>query len=80
MIARFLLWRVAALIGEKWRGMRVSEEEGKGGWQDKTGAVGVGGLARFSALSSASLANLRLAAISENDAVQPFSERLRGIS
>ena len=80
MMARLLLWRVMALIGGKWRGLRVGEQEGKGGWQDKTGAVGVDGVARLSGLFSASHAKFRLAAITENDAVQPFPEPLQGIS
>lgn len=42
MIARLLLWRVAALIGVMWRRLRISEEEGVVRWPDKSTAVGVG--------------------------------------
>jgi len=77
MIALLPLWRVAAWIGVMWEGLTVSAAEGKGGWQDKTGAVCVGGSIRVSAISRASHANPWLAAIAENNTIQPFSERLR---
>ena len=79
MITHLPFWRFVAWIGVMWIRLKVGKEEGVVRWQDKTGAVGVGGDARFSANSSASHANPRLAAMSGNDAFQPITERLRGI-
>lgn len=77
MIGHLHLWRIMAWIGVRWRSLKVRKEEGKVRWQDKTGAVCVGGVLRVSAILTASHTIRRLAAIPENNAIQPFLERLR---
>jgi hypothetical protein len=80
MNALLLLWRVMAWIGECWRRLKAGERKGKLRWQDKTGAVGVGGEVRFSKLASASHQITRLAQFSRIDAISTFSEPLLGQS
>jgi hypothetical protein len=77
MIAYLPLWRFMAWIGVTWRSLKVGKEEGEVRWQDKTGAVCVGAVLRVSAILTASHTFRWLAAIPENNAIQPFSERLR---
>ena len=77
MIGHLHLWRFMAWIGVTWSSFKVRKEEGEVRWQDKTGAVCVGGVLRVSAISTASHTIRWLAAIPENNAIQPFSERLQ---
>jgi hypothetical protein len=78
MISALPLWRVMAWVGDYWRSLKVIEEEGIGGWQDKTGAVGVGGEHRNSTLSSASHRIARLARFPGIGAIWPFPQPLQG--
>jgi hypothetical protein len=69
-----------AWVGEDWRSLKVIKKEGIGGWQDKTGAVGVGGEVRISKLSSASHQIARLAGFSRIAAIWPLPEPSQGQS
>jgi hypothetical protein len=80
MNALLLLSRAMAWTGEYWRSLKVIEEKGIGGWQDKTGAVGVGGDVRLSKLSCASHQIARLARFSRIGVIWPFTEPLQGQS
>jgi hypothetical protein len=69
-----------AWVGEDWRKLKVGEKKGELRWQDKTGAVGVGGEVRISKLSSASHQIARLAEFSRIGAISPFPKPLLGQS
>jgi hypothetical protein len=74
MNAVLILWRVMAWIGDYWRRLKAGETKGKLRWQDKTGAVGVGGEVRISKLPSASHQIARLARFSRIGAIWSFPE------
>jgi hypothetical protein len=69
-----------AWIGDYWRRLKAGEKKGEFRWQDKTGAVGVGGEVRISELSGASHQIARLARFSGIGAIWPFPEPLLGQS
>ncbi len=74
MIAIRPLWCAAAWIGAKWRDLRSEGGKGELRWQDKTGAVGVGGVPRIFGLFSASRSIYLLAQIANIGAFPPFQE------
>jgi len=78
MIALLPLWRVMAWVGDYWRRLKTEVRKEELRWQDKTGAVGVGGEVWISKLSSASHQITRLAGFSRIGAILPFLEPLQG--
>ena len=74
MIALLPLWRIMAWIGVGWADLKVRKGGSQRRWQDKTGAVCVGGVPTFSALLSASHTIARLAEFAIIGAFQPFRE------
>lgn len=80
MIVPLPFWRIMAGIGVRKCESWAAGEDGSGGWQDKTGAVCVGGEVRISKLSSASYQITRLAGFSGIGAIWPFPEPPTGQS